>query len=239
MKCSVSGRCALFHAKMLSGRNSVVALDNSALLDTPRIRIGRFSLFRLSGFIATVAVLVVLTAISAQGLSDNAFRMGSQLAWWFAFFVFFAMLVAGPVCNLGPFGLCRFLGPQRRQLVWSFCAAFDVYLLSVFLPNLLTPASQDGLTGMTLFILFGGILTAVMAYSATSGAAAFLGQRSQRAILAIAATYFWLSYSLEGLSRISGPHRPDLFASLSVSLMVVALLLRFADRFKMKWTGAV
>jgi hypothetical protein len=231
----------LFQGRSQNGQNCVVALDNGAFPDTPRIRIGRISLFRLSGLTATVAILTVLAAISANGFSENGFRLGSQLAWRFTFFVFFAMLAAGPVCNLAPFGLCRCLGPQRRQLVWSFCAAFDVYLLSVFLPNLLLPSSlhQDGVSGgMALFVLFGGALAASMAYVTTQGAAALLGERAQRAILAVAASYFWLCYALAGLERISGPHRPDLFSNVSLSLMIVALLLRFADRFKMKWTGA-
>jgi hypothetical protein len=231
----------LFGVKLQGMGLTLVALDNSVLLDTPRIQIGRVSFFGLSGFTTLIAILIVLTAISAQGFSGNGFRLGSQLAWRFAFFVFFAMLAVGPICNLAPFGFCRFLGPQRRQLVWSFCAAFDVYLLSVFVPNLLLPAAlqQDGVSaGMTLFILFGGALVAIMAYAATSHAATLLGERAQRAILAVAATYFWLCYALAGLGRISGPHRPDWFYGVSLCLMIVALLLRFADRFKMKWTGA-
>lgn len=194
----------------------------------------------MTGFIAALAVLVALAALTAYGFSENGLRMSSQMAWRFAFFVFFASLVAGPLCNLGPFGLCRYLGPQRRQLVWSFCAAFGVYLLSMFVPNLLLPPSlhHEGLTGgMMLFIAFSGALAATMAYAASPHAGLMLGAPAQRAVLAIAATYFWLGYTLTALARISGPHRPDLFYGASLCLMIMALLLRFAERFMVKWKG--
>ena len=45
---------------------------------------------------------------------------------------------------------------------------------------------------------------------------------------------FWLAYAVTGLSHISGPHRPDIFYGFSLSLMLVALLLRFADCFAVK-----
>jgi hypothetical protein len=53
----------------------------------------------------------------------------------------------------------------------------------------------------------------------------------RKVLLGTAAIYFWLCYSLMALARISGPHRPDAFYDVSLSLMIVALLIRYADRW--------
>ena len=214
----------------------MVAVDDCSGLDS--VRTPRLPLASLSGFTAIVAALASLMVIASGGFSESALRLGSLVAWRVAFVVFFAMLTAGPLCNLVPFGLCHALGRQRRQLIWSFAAAFGVYLLSVLVPNLVLPPTQvhEGLTGgMILFVLFAGALVAAMAYAATPHAAMALGVKAQRAVLAIAATFFWLDYTMTALARISGPHRPDLFYGLSLSLMILALLLRFVDRLLFKW----
>jgi hypothetical protein len=53
----------------------------------------------------------------------------------------------------------------------------------------------------------------------------------RRVLLGTAAGYFWLCYALMGLARIYGPHQPDGFYGVSLSLMVVGLLVRYADRW--------
>jgi len=52
-------------------------------------------------------------------------------------------------------------------------------------------------------------------------------------LLGGATIYFWLSYCLMALARISGPHRPDAFYGISLCLMVTGLLVRYADRWFM------
>jgi len=218
----------------------MVAQGNKTLSDTPKFHIGKLPPFGLTGFVAAVAALLTLATIAAVGLGENGIRVGSLMAWRFSFFVFVAALVAGPLCRIAPFALCRFIGPQGRQLIWSFCGAFGVYLASVLIPNLLRlPLPQHGGLdiGMLLFVVFCGLLAAVMAYAASPQAALKLGDKPQRAILVVGVSYFWLTYAASGLSHIYGPHRPEMFYGLSVSLLVVALLLRFLDRFLAKWNG--
>ena len=72
-------------------------------------------------------------------------------------------------------------------------------------------------------------------------AAARVGEKSRRALLSVASSFFWLTYALTGLAHLSGPHRPDAFYGVSLSLMIIALLLRFADRFvaKLRGTSAI
>lgn len=222
---------------MLTNRKKgqiVVALDNSDVFPSPHLRL-RFS---LAGFTAIACALVALITMAMHGFDENGLRAGSDMAWRFTFFVFFVALIAGPLGHLLPFAPMQVLGNHRRQLLWGFCASFAVYLATVLVPNTIRPLSlyHEGMTaGMGVFITFGSLLVAVIAYSVTRHAKLFFGEAARRAILTVGIAYFWLAYALTGLSRISGPHRPEIYYGLSVSLMVVALLLRFADRLVRKW----
>lgn len=209
----------------------MVAIENGAVLS----KTGRFHLPRLPGWavIALAAALFCAGGFAAHGFSDNGLRLGSELVWRFTCVIYFAAIVAGPLARLIPSETLRHICEERRQLIWGFCASFGVYLASVLMPNTLTPPGldRDGVTaGMTVFVVFGALLVIVIAYAAGQQAAHFLGEKSRRAMLGVGMACFWLAYALAGLARISGPHRPDAFYGFSLSLMVIALLLRFADR---------
>jgi hypothetical protein len=117
-----------------------------------------------------------------------------------------------------------------RKLIWGFCASYGVYLLSVFIPGVISLSA-----GATLMVLFGGSVALVMALTAASlkrlGDKPVIPVRVRRVLLGVATGYFWLCYAVMGLSRIYGPNRPDAFYGLSVCLMVTGLLVRFADRW--------
>jgi len=209
----------------------MVALDNSAVFGLRQVPRFRLSIHLLTGAIALGAVLLVAGAILSRGLAENGFRLGSQLAWRYTCCVFFAALAAGPVLRM----LARFRPASAapdvsRKLVWGFCASYGVYLLSVFLPNVIQLSA-----GAALMTTFGSLVVVVMALTATPlkrlGAAPLIGEKMRRALLGTAAIYFWSCYSLMALSRISGPHRHDAFYEISLCLMVAALLLRYADRW--------
>jgi len=201
----------------------LTAMDTGAVL--PRLRVPFW------GMVAIATALVGLAGFAAHGFNDNGLRFGSQLTWRFASLVYFAAIIAGPLARLLPWpGLKRLLA-ERRQLIWGFCASFGVFLASLLAPNTLTPPSLDheGLTmGMAFFVFFGAGLTIVVAYAAA--AQPNLSEQARRAILGMGMAYFWLAYTLTGLSHLSGPHRPDGFYGFSLMLMVAALLLRFADQ---------
>jgi hypothetical protein len=196
----------------------------------------------LSGVTGMAAALLGLSVMAAHGFDDDGVRLGSQITWRFASFVFFAAVAAGPLCRLIPLEVCKRLDGARRQLIWSFCASYAVFLASLLLPNSLGGVTHDDATaGMILFSLFGGLAVVVMAYAASRHAAAQVGEKSRLALLSVAASFFWLTYALTGLAHLSGPHRPDAFYGVSLSLMIIALLLRFADRFvaKLRETSAI
>lgn len=208
----------------------MVALDNSALLGTvpkPRLNLGP-----LVGGIALACLVLVVGAVVARGFAENGFRLGSQLAWRYTSFVFFAALAAGPVARMLARVMPGFPAPENlsRKLVWGFCASYAVYLLSVFLPNVIRLSA-----GATLMVAFSAGVVLVMVLTAAPlkrlGGAALIGHKTRRVLLGTAAMYFWLCYALMALARISGPHRPDAYYGISLCLMVAALLLRYADHW--------
>jgi hypothetical protein len=208
----------------------LVALDNHAFSGPGRGL--RITLGPLVGAIAIVAVLLVLGAILARGFAENGFRLGSQLAWRYASFVFVTALIMGPLCRIVAYFFPAFTPPESlsRKLVWGFSAAFGVYLLSVFVPNVIHLSA-----GAMLMTVFGSTVVLVMAVTAAPlvrlGGPPILPDKVRKVLLGTAAIYFWLCYSLMALARISGPHRPDAFYDVSLSLMIVALLIRYADRW--------
>lgn len=192
----------------------------------------------LPGIIGLATAVLGLGLMVAHGFGQDGVRLGSEWTWRFASFVFFAAAVAGPVCRLVP-GL-KGLEAQCRQVIWSFCASYGVFLASLLLPNALGGVTHDETTsGMILFCLFGGGAMAMMAWSAGRGAAERVGEKTRRALLSVSGSFFWLSYALTGLAHLSGPHRPDAFYGISLSLMILALLLRFADRLVAKLRGTL
>jgi len=208
----------------------LVALDNHAFSGPSRGL--KLTLGPLVGAIAIFAVILVLGAILARGFSENGFRLGSQLAWRYASFVFVAALALGPLCRITAHFFPVFTPPESlsRKLVWGFCAAYGVYLLSVFVPNVIHLSA-----GAMLMTVFGSTVVLVMAITAAPlvrlGGPPILPDKVRKVLLGTSAIYFWLCYSLMALARISGPHRPDSFYGISLSLMILALLLRYADRW--------
>jgi hypothetical protein len=215
----------------------LVAFDTHIGADTQPVLNVRLP---LAGIIGTGAALVVLISMAGHGFDNSGLRLGSERAWRLASFIFVAAAVAGPFGRLFPFGFFKTLNALRRQLIWGFCATYGVFLASLLLPNSLGGVTHDDATaGMIFFALFGGGAMAVMAYAASRSAKVRLGEKVRRAFLCVAASFFWLTYALTGLAHISGPHRPEVFYGLNLSLMIIALLVRFADRFVAKFRGTL
>jgi hypothetical protein len=190
--------------------------------------------------VAIATALLTLAGWAARGFGENGLRLGSEFAWRFTFLIYFLAIVAGPIARLTPSPSLRHLCEARCQLIWGFSASFAVYLLGVLAPNLLLPGGpdEDGLTAsMATFALFGVALSGIIAFAARRDAARILGEKARTTILGVGLSTFWLAYALSGLAHITGPHRPDMFYGTSLSLMIIALLLRFADCMAAKIRG--
>lgn len=186
----------------------------------------------LVGGIASGSLLLVFCAVIMHGFADNGFRLGSRLAWRYGCFIFFLALIGGPLCRIAArlFPRVSFSDTLGRKLVWGFCASYGIYLLSIFIPNVVHPS-----VGATLMVLFGGCVALVMAVTAAPlarlGRPPLISDKIRRVLLGVSTIYFWLCYSLMALARIYGPHRPDDYYGISLCLMIFGLLTRYADRW--------
>ena len=210
----------------------MAASGNGAILGAEKVPL-RIPEITLAGIIALMAASVVFSSLMARDFSDNGFRLASQNAWRFACFAFFAAIMAGPVGRLFP--RLKRLEEESCLFGWGFCASYAVYLLAVLVPNAFgAEALANGASaGTTLFILFGAVVTAVLALALSPRMTERLGKAARRALLGVSTLYFWLCYFLMGLAHLSHPHRPDWFYGFSLCLMLAALLTRFADRLVM------
>jgi hypothetical protein len=212
----------------------MVALDNSAAFESPDGTVRRFPVPvpRLSHAIILTALVLAALVFTARGFTDNGLRQAIQTVWRFNFLVFFVALLAGPVGRLVR-PLHRLAGASR-ELLQGFCGGMAVYCALIILPNLVVMPDgirHEGVTaGMSIFVLFTGGVTLVMAAAASRRLCARMGEKACGTLLGLSAIYFWFCYSLIGLAHITGPHRPDNFYEISVLLMVVALLARFTER---------
>jgi hypothetical protein len=210
----------------------VVALDSGMDAHPPILNVK----VPLAGIVAAIAAMVGLVAMAMHGFDDRGQRLASELTWRFASFVFFAAAITGPVCRVLPQAVRDQSSALRRQMIWAFCASYGVFLAMTLAPNTLGGVSHADLTAsMTVFSIFGGLIVAVLAYATGRDAAALVGDPARQALKTVVGGFFWLTYSLTGLAHLSGPHRPDAFYGVSLSLMIVALLLRFADHFVAKF----
>jgi hypothetical protein len=207
----------------------MVALDTSAGYSREKVPF-RAPFFSVPAAIALTAAGVVVYCLALRNFADNGFRLASQNAWRFGFLVFFAAIMAGPLGRLVP--RLRQLEAISCQLFWGFCASYAVYLLSVLVPNTFDP---QGAPAVDLFVLFGGGVTLMLALSLTPRMTQIAGGAVRRALLGVSAIYFWLCYTMMGLAYISHPHRPDDFYGWSVNLMILALLVRFADSYRARF----
>lgn len=206
----------------------MIALDRPVFLG--RLPHLKADLGALVGGIVLAAVILVAGSIFFHGFSENGFRQASRWAWRYASLIFFAALVAGPLWRVTAHFVPNLTPPSTLSagLVRGFAASYGIYLLSVFVPHVLQLSD-----GATLMVLLGGGLALAMACASAPWRwrGTIMFQKFRRRILAGGALYFWLCYSVMALARLAGPHRPDAFYGISLCLMVVGLLARYADRW--------
>ena len=185
------------------------------------------------GGIAFGAVVLVMGAILFRGFAENGFRLGSQLAWRYACLGVLRGAGGRAALPAGGALLSQSTPPESlgRKLIWGFCASYGVYLLSVFLPNVIRLSA-----GATLMVLFGGSVVLVMALTAAPlkrlGDKPVIPAKIRRVLLGTAAGLFLALLFPDGSgANLLAPTSRTPFMASACRLMVAGLLVRFADRW--------
>ena len=216
---------------------ALVAIDHGAALDRPSYPMSRWLRPSALNIIILAALGAAASGIAAtwaghEGAVTDASRIGGDISWRFASFVFAAALLVGPLGRLLPFEAVQRVLPDRRCVIWGFTASFGIYLAAGAARNVLR--GEAFMTGINEFLILSALVAAAIAFAASRSATPLLGDRLRRNILGTGLCYFWACYAVMGLAHLSGPHRPDGYYGLSLSVMVVVLLARFADRLMLR-----
>jgi hypothetical protein len=177
-----------------------------------------------------LALLLAFCGTIVHGGGANGMRFGALLVLAASSIAFVVAYLAQPLCRLLPTPVTRALGRERAGLVQAFACMYAVFLACIVLPD--TSADEPLGLPTLAFAIFSTVILAVMVFSTSTRR--ILGSRAGRAMLGLANAYFWCVFAANDLERMVGPHRADLFDTfyrLSLTLLVLALLVRFADAF--------
>jgi hypothetical protein len=182
------------------------------------------------GLMAGVALGVVLSAIGflSHGGGPNGARFAANLVLFSSSLVFVLYYVSAPLSRLIFTPATQALGAERFAVAYGFAGMMGVFLFLVLAPDFATVARPPLPT--LFYAIVTALVTAVFLMSAGSKRGA--GSAAMRSLQSLSSGYFWLAFAFTDTDRMVGPHRPDgIFYGLSLTLLVVALLIRFADAF--------
>jgi hypothetical protein len=188
---------------------------------------------RTVGLMAGVALAVALAAIRFLGHDGGmgGVRAASNIVLFAASVVFALYYSAGPIARLIRSGVTEFLGEERYALAYGFAGMMAVFVACVLTPDYMT-GTHVPLPTLVYALLTAGIC-AVFLLSAGS-------KRTDRSVTlrtfrGLSSGYFWLAFAFTDMDRMVGPHRPESTPyGISLLLLVIALLIRFADAFAQK-----
>jgi hypothetical protein len=174
-----------------------------------------------------IALALALGGFVARGGGLNGTRYGAALVLAASSLAFVVAYIAQPLCRLVPLPATRALSRERVGLMQAFACMYAVFLACIALPDFLM-GGQVPLPTLA-FAIFSTLILAVMLFG--TSAKRILGSSAGRTILGLSITYFWCAFVVNDLNHLVGPHRADLFDlsyQLSLVLLVLALLVRFA-----------
>lgn len=185
---------------------------------------------RTLGFAAGVALAVVIawSGFLANGGDFGAARAATTLVMLTSSFVFILFYVSQPLARLIRSDVTRTLRQERFALAYGFGG-----MMAVFITCTLTPDYMSGARIPLPTMAFAGLTALVCAvFLLSAGSKRADRSVTLRSLRSISSGYFWLMFAFSNLDHMVGPHRPDNNPyGLSLLLLVVALLICFADAF--------
>ena len=182
----------------------------------------------------TFAILASLTGFLLHGGGPNGARFATSLMLFFSSIAFAAYYVSAPLSRLLP--ATQAFGTWRFSIAYGFIGMIAVFLVSILAPNY---EANGGVSLPTLAFAAFSVLVAA-AFVASAGSTRTAHSATMRSLQSLSSGYFWMVFALMDLDRMQGPHRPDPIPyGISLFLLVLALLVRFADAFTQHVTSGV
>jgi hypothetical protein len=204
----------------------MVALDSShdipsaARAETPHT--GTVVLFSI---LISAVVAAGAMNLASDGMSPWGFA--ADMVARFSLLLFVAAMVVEPIARLIPTDATEAAARERPSLMIGFAFATAVSLGCLMAPVYLGTEKLAG--PVTVYAALTGFIVVVMLISSHPVTLRLLGERAWRTLQRIATAYFWVAFSLVGIDKMVGPHRPDSWHGISLLLLVGALLIRFMD----------
>jgi hypothetical protein len=206
----------------------MVAIDNAfgafPPATVPRPRPLAFALCAIAAALALASVAFVI-----HGGDRNGARFAADMVMRFSSLAFVVFYVAGPLARLIPVRATAVLRQERLGLALAFVAIYGVFLACVaaqyFTIGAAMPLPAEAFCGLSAMIL------TALAISSYNNTVVERPRVAWRALESLGCGYFWLVFAVSNLDYVVGPHRPDRFHGFALCLLVLALLIRFADSF--------
>jgi hypothetical protein len=175
------------------------------------------------------AVLFAVGSLVFDAGGEGVWRGASETISRFSLIVFAAAMMVEPLSRLIPGKRMESIGRERPSLMLAFVATSA---LSIFctLARFAFGGERMSVAAVAFCCLTGAILF-VMLVSGNPATKRLLGAPASRALQGIATAYFWIAFLLIGTSHLAGPNRPSGWYGFSLLVLVLALLVRFADAF--------
>jgi hypothetical protein len=207
----------------------MVAIDSShdipaAARRTDSPHAGQVSLFAL-----LISALVAAASLNLAVDGTSPWGLAADMVGRFSLFLFVAAMVVEPIARLIPSDTTEAAARERPSLMLGFAFATAMSLGCLMAPVYLGTEKLAG--PVTVYSAMTAAIVVVLLISSHPATERFMGERAWRTLQRIATAYFWLAFSLIGIDKMVGPHRPDSWHGISLLLLVGALLIRFTDTF--------
>jgi hypothetical protein len=204
----------------------MVALDSShdmpsaARVETPHT--GRVVLFSI-----LISAVVAAGAMNMASDGMSPWSSAAEMVSRFSLILFVAAMVVEPIARLIPTDVTEAVARERPSLMIGFAFATAASLACLMAPVYLGTEKLAG--PVTVYSAMTAAIVVVLLSSSHPITKRVLGERAWRTLQRIATAYFWVAFSLIGIDKMVGPHRPDSWHGISLMLLVGALLIRFMD----------
>jgi hypothetical protein len=214
----------------------MVALDSSHDIPTAARRAETPHAGQVVLFALLMSALVAAAALNLPREGTNPWAFAADMVSRFSLLLFLAAMVVEPIARLIPSALTEAAARERPGLMIGFAFAIAVSLACLMAPTLM--GTEKLVAPNAVYSALTAFIVVVLMVSSHPATMRLLGERAWRALQRIATAYFWIAFSLTGIDKTVGPHRPDDWYGVSLLLLVAALLIRFTASLVAQFRGS-